>query len=156
MGFAYGGRYRKRVKSLIDLHQAVRLLETEVIVFANPLPIAIKNISNRITDEIFNAFKIIEKDMHSNDGGDLYNSFLKTTDFLRSSCCLKPEDINVFLSLGKSIGKTNREDQQQHFKFIISEISQLIIEAKEDKNKNEKMYRFLGILMGLGMIIILI
>ena len=33
IGFFYGGRYSKRVLSLISLHESIRLLETEIIVF---------------------------------------------------------------------------------------------------------------------------
>ena len=61
MGFAYGGRYSKRVTSLMSLHQAIRLLETEIIVFANPLPVAINNINKRVSPEINSLFKIIDK-----------------------------------------------------------------------------------------------
>lgn len=156
MGFAYGEKYGKRVISLMGLHQSIRLLEAEVIVFANPLPVAINNIRKRVSAEINEVFNIILKEMQSNESGDLYYSFLKTTNYLEKTCLLKTDDINVFLSLGKIIGKTNRNDQEQHFKYILNELEQLILDAKEEKNRNEKMYRSLGILMGLGMIIILI
>jgi stage III sporulation protein AB len=156
MGFAYGGRYGKRVTVLMALHQAIRLLETEIIVFANPLPVAISNISKRISPEINGLFKIILDEMQNNQSGDLYYSFLKTTDYLEKTCLLKADDINVFLSLGKIIGKTNRNDQEQQFKHVYNELDLLILESKEEKNRNEKMYRSLGILLGLGIIIILI
>lgn len=156
MGFAYGGRYSKRVTSLMSLHQAIRLLETEIIVFANQLPVAINNINKRVSPEINSLFKIIINEMQNDQRGDLYYSFLKTTDYLEKKCLLKADDIDVFLSLGKIIGKTNRNDQEQQFRHIYYELDQLILEAKDEKIRNEKMYRSLGILLGLGIIIILI
>ena len=156
LGFAYGGRYSKRVVSLMSLHESIRLLETEIMVFANPLPLAIENMKTRISLEVYKAYEIIFEEIRFNKSGDLYNCFLMTSEYLEKTCLLKFEDIDVFLSLGKIIGKTNRIDQEQHFKYILNELNQLIEQAKEEKNCNEKMYRSLGILMGLGIVIILI
>ncbi|NLL82427.1 MAG: hypothetical protein GX231_08995 [Tissierellia bacterium] len=156
IGFFYGGRYSKRVLSLISLHESIRLLETEIIVFSNPLPLAIENIRNRTSAHVYKVYERILNEIEFDQSGDLYNSFLTTSDYLKETCLLKQEDIDVFLSLGKIIGKTNRKDQKQHFKYILNELGQLIEQARVEKNTNEKMYRSLGILVGLGMIIILI
>ena len=156
IGFLFGGKYSKRVTSLASLQQSIRLLQTEIIVFANPFPYAINNISKRISEDMVNVYSIIMNEMIINQSGDLYNGFIESIYYLKNNCLLKEEDIDVFLSLGKVIGKTDRIDQELQFKYVLNEIDHLIVDAKEEKIKNEKMYRSLGILMGLGMIIILI
>lgn len=156
IGFSYGGTYAKRLKSLIELRESIRLLESEITVFANPLPIAIENIKNRISTDMYKVYSIILKHIKLDQSGDIYNSFLESTEYLEETCLLKAEDIDVFLSLGKLIGKTNRNNQEQYFQYILREIDQLIEQAKEEKIRNEKMYRSLGILTGLGIIIILV
>lgn len=156
IGFAYGGRFSRRVISLGQLQQGIRLLQTEIIVFANPLPDALENISIKVSKEIKDVFIMIKEEMLTNQSGDLYFSFLEASEYLKTTCLLKQKDIDVFLSLGKVIGKTNRVDQEQQFLYALSQLEELLDEAKEEKIKNEKMYRSLGVLMGLGMIIILI
>lgn len=156
LGFSIGSKYSKRVKNLMALQQSIRLLQAEVIVFANPIPFALQNISKRVSPDIQEVYSTISRSIEKNQSGDLYNCFLQSTDYLKNRCMLKEQDIDVFLALGKVIGKTDRMDQELQFKYALNEMDLLIIEAKEEKNKNEKMYRSLGMLMGLGMIIILI
>lgn len=155
LGFFYGGKYSKRVENLMDLQQGIRILQSEVIIFSNPLPDALKNTSNRVSKEISKVFLIIGDNLLQNHSGDIYFSFLASEQYLKD-LFLKNEDINLFLSLGKIIGKTNRLDQEKQFNFLLDELENQIIEAKEERKKNEKMYRSLGLLLGLGIIIILI
>lgn len=156
IGLSFGSRYSKRVESLSSLGQCIRLLQIEVIVFANPLTIAFENISNRISNDMLKVIEIIKIEMELNKSGDLYSSFYETTNYLKNNMLLKQKDIELFLSLGKVIGRTNRNNQEQQFDFILSGIDELLIEAKNEKMKNEKMYTSLGVLMGLGIIIILV
>lgn len=156
IGFMYGGIYSKRVNSLILLQQAIRLLQGEVIIFANPLPDALVNISKKISGEVSKVFVIIKEDLNINQSGDVYESFLKGEKFLRDNCGLQKMDTDLFLSLGKVIGKTNREDQERQFSYVLNELDLIIVDAKNQMLKNEKLYRSLGVLLGLGMIIILI
>ena len=156
IGFSLGGKYSKRVKNLMNLQQSIRLLQSEVIVFANPIPIALENILGRVSTEMQQVYSIVKESIFKNQTDDLYGCFLQSIYYLRNTCLLKDEDIDVFLALGKVIGKTDRTDQELQFKYALNEFELLIIEAKDEKNKNEKMYRSLGVLMGLGMIIILL
>ena len=156
IGYSLGSKYSKRVINLVNLQQSIRLLQSEVIVFANPIPIALENISRRVSPEIQQVYSIIEESLVENQTGDLYSCFLQSIEFLKNTCLLKDRDIDVFLALGKVLGKTDRTDQELQFKYALNEFELLIVEAKDERIKNEKMYRSLGVLMGLGMIIILI
>lgn len=156
LGFAYGDKYAKRVYYLKGLLQSIKLLKTEVIILSNPLPIALKNASDKSDKKIKEVFDLILKDIMENDRGEVYSSFLETKYMLRNECFLLKEDIGLFLNLGKIIGKTDRLDQGKHFTHVIEELKTAIDEAKVDKDKNQNMYRSLGLLMGLGAIIILI
>lgn len=156
IGFMYGGVYSKRVNSLMSLQQAIRLLRAEVIIFANPLPLALLNISNKVSGELSKVFLVIKEDLDINQSGDVYDSFLESEKFLRENCSLQKVDTDLFLSLGKVIGKTNRVDQERQFAYVLDELESIIVDAKGEMVKNEKLYRSLGVLLGLGMIIILI
>lgn len=156
LGFAYGDRYAKRVYYLRELSQSIKLLKTEVIILSNPLPIAFKNISNKSDKKINIVYDLILEDIVCRGREEVYQSFLETKNILKNQCFLTTEDIDLFLNLGKVIGKTDRSDQDKHFTYAIEELSLSISEAKNERDKNQKMYRSLGLLMGLGAIIILI
>lgn len=156
IGIGLGGRYSKRLKSLTAMEESLRLLYSEVTVFANPISIAIENISSKIKGDMKHTYMIIYQELKNNTSGDLYDSFLPAKEWLKHRCMLLEEDIDLFLSLGKVLGKTDRANQELQFTYVLEEISLLKEAAKEEKIKYEKMYRSLGILMGLGMIIILV
>lgn len=155
IGFLYGGKYSLRLKGLVSIHEALRLLQTEVIVFANPLPYAIENISRRVSREFGEVLLSLKKQLELNQSGDVYTAFLQISPELKVKYCFRDEDVDAFLSIGKIIGKSTRSDQEQQFGHIQDELELLITEAREEKKRNEKMYRSLGVLTGLGMIIIL-
>lgn len=156
LGFAFGDRYAKRVFYLRELMQSLKLLKTEVIILSNPLPIALKNISKKSDEKINEIYNFILQDLTSKNRDEIYLSFLETKDKLKNDCFLNIEDIDLFLNLGKVIGKTDRHDQDKHFTYIIEELALTMADAKIDRDKNQKMYRSLGILTGLGAIIILV
>lgn len=156
LGFAYGDRYSKRYKNLLALQNSIRQLEMEITLYANPLPDILDKLSESNNQNISKLFSLIRADMMNSDEGDIYYSFIKSQNFLKKECLLKDNDIGLFVSLGKVIGKTDRGHQIKEFKYIYDQLDLLIDESRKERNDNEKMYRSLGLLLGLGIVIILI
>lgn len=156
LGFAFGNLYSKRAKSLLDLQYCIRVLESEIINGSFPLPQALENVSIKGKGGMSRIFKRIKEDLISEKREDIYESFLLQKDLLKDRFALKDEDIEVFLYLGKVLGKSSRRDQEENFKFIKSQLENLHLEAEAERMKNTKLYRTLGFLIGLGLVIILI
>ena len=64
--------------------------------------------------------------------------------------------MEIFLSLGRVLGSSDRKDQEKNFQLILKQISFLEKDARLEKEKNEKMFKSLGVLTGLVIIIILL
>lgn len=156
LGILYGGIFSKRERNLRDLEYNIRLLESEIIASNSPLPIALENTYKKGKGDIKDIFLNIERDLLNNEREDMFKSFLSQENLLKKKYMLKKEDISIFLFLGKILGKTNKEDQEKNLKFIIKQIENIKDEANIEKNNNVKLYRTLGVLMGLGIIIIII
>lgn len=156
MGFLYGAIYGKRHHNLSNLIHCIRGLETEVIISGTPLPDALGKIGKTGKGEIASIFQIIKDDLILNKREEVYFSFLAVESILREKYFLKNEDIDVLLTFSKVLGKTNREDQKKNFAIILNELEQLAVDANHEKQKNEKLYRSLGLLIGLTIAIILI
>ena len=56
----------------------------------------------------------------------------------------------------KWIGKTNKEGQINQIKFVSKLLERQIEKAEIEKAKNETMYKKLGMIFGIGLIIVLI
>ncbi len=156
IGFSLGNIYSKRAKNLLDLQYCIRVLQSEIINGNIPLPEALENVSIKGRGGISKLFKEIKDDLVNEKREDIYYSFSLQKELLRTKYAFNSQDIEIFLYLGKILGKTNSKDQDKNMTFIINQLEDHYNEANEDKSKNTKLYRTLGFLIGLGVVIILI
>ena len=68
---------------------------------------------------------------------------------------LKNEDITLMKNLGNVLGKTDIEGQMSEINQFLLLLKEQIKNAEEEKNKNAKMYKSLGTIIGLAIVIIL-
>ncbi|NMB28345.1 MAG: stage III sporulation protein AB [Tissierellia bacterium] len=156
IGFYYGRKYSSRLKNLIYMEQCIKILETEIVYGAVPLPEALTNVYNKGNKEVSFVFEDIKNHLLGNKKGEAFHSFSHVIISLKDKLNFKEEDIEMFLSLGRVVGSSNRQDQEKNFKLILNQITILEREAKLERDKNEKMFKNLGILIGLAIIIILV
>jgi len=69
---------------------------------------------------------------------------------------LNREDREILISFGKLLGSSDREGQIKNIRLTVSQLSLQEQKAEEIRKKNETMYRSLGILGGLAIVIIAI
>ena len=156
MGFYYGKRYSNRLNNLIYIEQCIKILETEIVYGATPLPEALTNVYNKGNKKVSFIFEDIKVHLLENKKGDVFNSFSYVTNSLKDRLSFKGEDMEILLSLGRVLGSSDRGDQEKSFKLILNQINVLEKEAKLERDKNEKMFKNLGILTGLAIVIILL
>ena len=73
-----------------------------------------------------------------------------------SNIMLLQDDKEALKSLGKLLGKTDIEGQISQIRLVNNFLDIQIEEATESKNKNEKMYKKLGLIVGIATVIVLI
>lgn len=69
---------------------------------------------------------------------------------------MKEEDLKVLENFEKLLGKTNIEGQLSEIELIKKFIDEQIVVAEEEQKKNEKLYKNLGVIVGIAISIILI
>lgn len=156
IGYLYGKTFSSRLENLMYLEQCIKILETEIVYGATPLPDALSNVFRKGKEKVSYIFEEIKKDLLINKREGVYSSFLSVEEELYDDLHLKKEDVEIFLALGRVLGASDRADQQKNFVLILNQITAQILEAKNEKNKNEKLYRSLGIITGAGIIIMLV
>lgn len=156
LGQLYGGKYSTRLQNLIYLEQCIKILETEIVFGATPMPDALHNVFKKGNSKVSFVFEAIKEDLIVNKPNNLISSFISVENMLYSKLSLKKEDVEMFLSLGRVLGTSDRNDQQKNFQLTLNQINSLIYEAKDEKYKNEKLYKSLGVISGIGLIILLI
>ena len=156
IGYIYGKSYSERLSNLIHLENCIKILETEVIYGATPIPDALMNVYKKGNKKVSFIFKEIRDKLIMNKNSDILDSFICVTDILEKKLSFNFEDIEVFLSLGRVLGSSDRMDQEKNFKMTFAQFQTQEREAREEKEKNEKMFKNLGLLLGLAIVIILL
>lgn len=156
IGFSYGGRYSNRLNNLIYMEQCLKILETEIVYGAIPLPEALSSVYHKGNKKVSIIFEDIKNHLLENKKGDVFESFAHVINSSKDKLNFRKEDIEIILSLGRVLGSSDREDQEKNFKLILTQINVLQREAKLEKDKNEKMYKNLGVLTGIAIVIILL
>lgn len=156
IGYIYGKRFSTRLENLIFIEQCIKILETEIVYGSTPLPQALSNVYRKGNVKVSYIFEEIKDDLISNRRDSVYSSFLSVKDKMYNELYLNKEDVETLLSLGRILGTSDRMDQQKNFILIYNQIAALILEAKFERNKNERLYKNLGIITGIGIIILLV
>lgn len=155
IGFLYSRKYYNRVESLIYLQNCIQLLETEVLYLATPLPDALENVYRKGNKKVSYIFKQVKDYWLTERETGFFICFEKTLNQSMDKISLTDQDVEILLSLGKVLGVTNRHDQEKYFKTTLEQLKLQQREAELNKERNEKMYRSLGVLAGLTIVIIL-
>ena len=156
IGYIYGSSYSKRVRNLIYLRNCIQLLETEIMYSSTPIPEALKNVFRKGNKEVSFIFMEINEHLLSDRSNSLEDSFQVVCNRYKAQLNFSLEDIEVITSLGNTLGKSDKLHQQKYFKLIVTQLEGQQIDAEEKKKKNEKMYKSLGLLGGLALVILLI
>lgn len=156
LGYSYGSTYSKRVKNLIYLRNCIQLLETEIMYSSSPIPEALENVYKKGNKEVSFIFKEIRDYLLSDRSHSLEDSFKVVCSNQKTQLSFTTEDIEVITSLGSTLGKSDRIHQQKYFKLVVTQLEGQQLDAEEKKKKNEKMYKSLGLLSGIALVILLI
>lgn len=117
----------------------------------NQLERFLVGISNVVYEGRNNIFKTFCENL---DGVDTSVTWQKAIDETVNS--LKKEDKEVLKMLGKMLGKTDKLGQINEINIVSRFLDKQIEDSEEEKKKNEKLYKTLGVVCGLTLAIVLV
>ena len=154
IGNLFSKKYKNRVDELKSFKEAFSILEAKIKFTCEPLGDIFEEISNLFYKNKINLiFTEIKKNINIIGLKDSWESSIEGN---KQKLSLNKDDINIIKNLGNMLGKTDVEGQLNEIKLNMSFLDTQIIDAEEECKKNEKMYRTLGTIFGLAIIIILI
>ncbi len=151
LGILYSQKYQKRVNELKDFKTALNMLKTKIRFTYAPLKEIFYDISKSITSKTGKIFEEAADYMDKVGATDSWTSAVKSAEL-----CVTKEDKEVICQFGKLLGKTDLDGQLNEIELSLNFLETQIQKAEEEKNKNAKLYKSLGVIAGAGIIIILI
>ena len=156
IGYLISLRYSLRVKQLGYFMSALNSLETDILYYSTPLPIAMKKVAGRSHKSISWIFDETWKKLKERAGLNIEETWRMSINENIDDLSLSKDDIEIIIDFSKELGIGNKETQKKHFSYTKELLLEQKRKASKEKDKNGRMFNRLGVLLGLAIVIILI
>lgn len=152
IGFLFSRQYQYREKELKELKNAFHLLETKIRFTAIPLPEIFEEIAK--TSSVTTIAELFRKASCQMQEKNAKEAWEIAVEQMEGN--LKEEDRRMMKEFGRLLGKTDIDGQMSQIELTKSFLEEQIEKAKLDRKKNEKLYKSLGMVAGLAIVIVLV
>lgn len=156
VGWHMGRYYALRPLQLRTLLIALQMLETEIVYGATTLHKAFAKIGQRVSGEVGKIFLSAADLLVQDDAMSTHGCWQKAIERHWSQSAMRKEEKEVLLNLGLVLGSSDRGDQQKHLRLAMTHLRGVEEEARLEQGKYENMYKSLGFLGGLLVVILML
>lgn len=150
IGLAISKAYENRVVELKEFKNILNIMKTKIKFTYEPLADIFRQISNNCETNVEKIFGQMSNQINYFQTREVWENCIQQADI-----SINQEDKNILKKLGKLLGQTDVEGQISEIEVIENFLDTQIEKAEEEKKKNQKMYKTLGITIGLIFVIIL-
>lgn len=153
-GFVIAKNYADRPRQLLSVRAGVEMLMTEIVYAATPLSEACIGVSKSQGKPVADFFATVGRGLA--DMMTVNEAWARGLEELRLSSSLLLPDLEVLRTLGEVVGVSNREDQERHLLIACQRLHALHTLAMDEASRNVRMWRYLGFLIGVVVVIIIL
>ncbi|OOO00172.1 MAG: hypothetical protein ATN35_08635 [Epulopiscium sp. Nele67-Bin004] len=153
-GFVYDDFAAKRVRSLEQLLVGFEILKGEIDYQLTPLEQALDTAAYMTEDGgLFTSFR---EQLEMRTEVDTKKMWATAINETKEQLFLNDDDIKVLMEFGNAVGYLDKELQKRNIEWTVTRLTGIKDEARIKHEKQSKMYRGLGALIGLSISIVLI
>lgn len=156
IGYLIANKYSFRVKELEDIVSALELLETRVKYTYDTIADSFEFLADNMKTKVYRIFMIAAAMLKENKNMSAGDIFRNACDEEGTFLNINKEDLEVLKCLGTSLGQVDLEGQLKNIVLVRELIIKQLDEATDEKNKNYKLSRNMGVFVGLTIMIILL
>lgn len=153
LGYTHAKTYAKRPEELKVLQTLLQIFENEISFLSNVLKDAFEKVASCTDSSVAVFFEVAVENL--SDGLCASEAWTKAVKENIYKTNLNSEDENIIISFGKMLGSSDLEGQIKNIRLTVNQLKIQEQKAEELRSKNERMYKNLGILGGLAIIILL-
>lgn len=155
VGILIANQYNERLKELKEMKSALNIFKTKIQFTYEPIPKIFCDIANATQahcQNVSHIFSSASKKIQENqiEAGKAWKQSLQENNH-----SMKQEDIQVLENLSNLLGKVDVEGQINEILLVENFVNEQLEKAEIEKQKNSKMYKTLGITVGLAIVIFL-
>ncbi len=154
LGMIFAKNKADRVKQLRSTVTALHMLEIEIKFAFSLLPDALLNISKMVDDRTGELFSNTAR-LISDSKVTACEAWKTSVGGMTPYLCLNREDREVLAGLGNSLGQVDSENQLKSLRLVAEQLKQQELKAEDERRKVERLFRSLGVLTGMAIVIVL-
>lgn len=155
IGFAMARDCARRPQQLRELQGTLQMFENEISYLSNVLSDAFGKMCYTSSSETAVFFKETIENINQGCALNACQAWEKAVRENIRKTALNNEDEKTLISFGKMLGNSDMEGQIKNIRLTLTQLKLQEQKAEESRKKNESMFKNLGILGGLAVVIIL-
>ncbi len=145
-----------RVRHLQQFEQSLGLLCGEISFTRTPLPEAFVRVAGQLEQPVGQLYRIAAGYLQPGSNLTPREAWQTSLEEIRSQTCFTPGDGEIIASLGISLGFSRQEEQLEQIRLVTRRLENILPEAMENKQRGARMWRYIGVLGGAALIILLL
>lgn len=155
IGYMFSRDCGRRPQDLRTLQGLLQMFENEISFLSNILTDAFDKVARASKCEVAKIFRDTAVNLRENCNLSAAKAWENSIQKNIKATSLNQEDEEILISFGKLLGRSDLDGQVKNIRLTINQLNIQERKAEEGRKKNEAMYRNLGILGGLALVIIL-
>lgn len=156
LGWQLAANLARRPRELRALQVALAILETEVSYGAAPLPDALRRAAAAAGGPIGGLLNRTAALLISGGGITPGDAMRQAVQEVEPTTALRPPDLEALAALGAVLGASDRRDQARHLELARGRIAGEEARAGEERERYERLYRYVGLLAGVALVLVLL
>lgn len=155
LGFYQALQLSARTRQIRQVMQGLQRLETEITYSFTPLSQALRLVADTMAGPVAGLFARTAEALEERQTATVQESWRLSVDECWSRTAMKRPERDAVLQLGAVLGKSDRSDQAKHLRMTVSLLAAEEAEAAEENRRYGKMWRSLGLLTGVLIVILM-
>lgn len=156
VGLQVAAGYSRRPRQLSALQQSLQLLDTEIMYVATPLPEALKRAGRSGEAAVDRIFTGAAERLEQSRGWSAAEAWQTSLEQEYPRTALNLEDFQVLQAFGQGLGCSDRDEQHKRIAMTSWQLRQGEEKARRDSEKNGKIWRYGGFLLGISIALLLL
>lgn len=146
----------KRPLQLRVLQGLIQVLENEIRFLSSYIPDAFKRIYKLADSPVTIFFTATVTNLEIDSSLSASQAWEMAISGNIYKTALNKEDMEILINFGSMLGNSDLEGQIKNIRFVLNQLNMQEKKAEENKRKNETLYKTLGFLGGLAVVLVLI
>lgn len=156
LGALFASKFKKRVEQLTELKCALAQLEFDIDFLNTPIYESLEKAAERSSGGVALVFAYIARRLRDERCVNMGKLWMRAVRLYRTELFLSDEDIKILTDFAENLGCGNREKEMNNIKAAVMRLGVAENEARTAASGGVRMYRGLGILCGVFLVIVLL